>query len=650
MNILTQWKTELNGAQTQAITSETGPHLILAGAGSGKTRVLTYRVAQIIMQGLAAPNEILAVTFTNKAAREMRERIHRIMGTMPIDMPEWIGTFHSIGVKVLKKHIHLLDFSTPFVIYDVADQISLIKNILKRMKICDKENPPKNFKNLFSEAKVFNSDYRSARQWLEENVHEDIVPQVFDEYQKQCHKNNALDFSDLLLKTNQLFTEYPDVLLEYQNQFRHVLIDEYQDTNTLQYRLIKMLAGDRHNIFAVGDEDQSIYSWRGSDINNILNFEKDFPNCKIIKLEENFRSSQNIVDAASTLIGHNSQRKHKKLFSQKEVGEKISLYAAYNEFQEASFVSEYIYRLSLKGQQFRDIAILYRTHAQSRVLEEALRRLHIPYKIIGGVRFYDRKEIKDIIAYLRVIENPSDDVALLRIINTPARGIGKVSVDKLITYAHTHQYSLMEAIKKSLQDKTFNTRTSSQLERFFYLIQGFIMESRSKGLLELLFSILKDSRYEDTLRGEQGPEVQARLDNINEFKRTIEHFESVEKDNATLQNFLEQTALLTDNDEVKTDNMLSMMTLHTAKGLEFPIVLMVGLEDGLLPLNRTANELDINELEEERRLAYVGITRAQKKVILSYAKSRRHWNYGVQPTQVSPFLKEISKKYIESIS
>lgn len=653
-NIPPIWKNELTPIQQEAVSSLKGPLLILAGAGSGKTRVLTYRIVNLLLQGEVTQEQILAVTFTNKAASEMRKRIVHMLQDLqiPASYNLWINTFHALCVKILKEHIHFLGFQSPFTIYDSSDQQSLIKKCLKKLNIDEKIYPAKNFRFLIGEAKSLTKDPLKVRKWLEDNAYEDIVVEVYDEYTKECEKNNGLDFGDLLLKTYELFVGQPEVLAKYQNQFKFILIDEYQDTNAIQYGLIKLLAQKSCNICAVGDEDQSIYAWRGSDIKNILNFEKDFPKCKTVKLEQNFRSSENIVEAASHVINHNTNRNEKHIFSKKGKGEHISLMANVNEFQEARYLAQAIeYRHKNKHTSYEDIAVFYRTHAQSRVLEEQLRLARIPYQIIGGIKFYERKEIKDLLCYLRLCNNPADDVALKRIINSPVRGIGKTTVDKIEKIATDNETSMMKAISKILNEKLLGSGPLKKIDAFFFLMQSLIQSATSSSVLVLLLDTLDATQYEDVLRKDPSPEAKVRLDNISEFKQSIENFEQQNSEDPSLQNFLESTALLSDTDQLETTDQVSLMTIHSAKGLEYKEVFVVGCEEGLLPHIRTGIEdISDEDIEEERRLTYVAITRAKEKLFLSYAKTRKTWGYDTEQKFISRFIKEIPSEYIQKES
>lgn len=654
LNIPPIWENELTPIQQQAVSNLKGPLLILAGAGSGKTRVLTYRIVNLLLQGEATQEQILAVTFTNKAASEMRNRITTMLRDLqiPISYNLWINTFHALCVKILKEHIHFLGFQSPFTIYDSSDQQSLIKKCLKKLNIDEKIYPAKNFRFLIGEAKSLTKDPLKVREWLEDNAYEDIVVEVYDQYKKECEKNNALDFGDLLLKTYELFLSQPEVLAKYQNQFKFILIDEYQDTNAIQYGLIKLLAHKSQSICAVGDEDQSIYSWRGSDIQNILNFEKDFPRCKTVKLEENFRSSENIVEAASHVISNNTNRNEKHIFSTKGKGEHISLMSNLNEFQEARYLAQAIqYRHNNKHTNYEDVAVFYRTHAQSRVLEEQLRLARVPYQIIGGIKFYERKEIKDLLCYLRLCNNPADDVALKRVINSPVRGIGKTTVEKIENIATDNNISMMKAIQKILNEKLLGAGPLKKIDAFFFLMQSLIQSASSSSVLVLLLDTIDATQYEEVLRKDPNPEAKVRLDNIREFKQSVENFEQQNTEDPTLENFLESTALLSDTDQLETSDQISLMTIHSAKGLEYKEVFLVGCEEGLLPHIRTGNEdISDEDIEEERRLTYVAITRAKEKLFLSYAKTRKTWGYDVEQKTISRFIEEIPEEYLQKES
>lgn len=647
MNLSEYLVQNLNAPQTEAVNTMEGPLLILAGAGSGKTRVLTHRMAHIIANGLAAADEILCVTFTNKAAKEMEHRIYKILSeiSIPIISHLWINTFHSFCVRVLRQHIELLDYKRPFTIYDSGDQLSLIKKVLQSLNLNDKMYPPKSF-----QARISNSKMQGLLPENLKNSSRNIIDQktleVYTQYELEMKKSNALDFDDLLLKTYELFRMYPDILKMYQEKFKFIMVDEYQDTNHIQYLLIKLLAKAHQNICVVGDEDQSIYSWRGADISNILNFEKDFTNAKTIKLEENYRSSKNIVNAATALISHNSERKDKTLFTNNLEGDKIQIRQEKNEYDEAKFVVKQIQNLSSEGVSLNDFAIFYRTNAQSRVLEEQLRSNSIPYQLIGGIRFYERAEIKDLISYLRLSINLNDNIAAKRIINVPARGIGKTTVEQIDQTSIDKNINFFESIKYCIDHKVFNAGTTSKLRRFVDLIEDFSTQQEHYKISEFYSLVLDRTEYLSLLKKENTPEADARINNLEELSNAIVQFEKERENEATLSSYLEELALASDLDKQSNDfNAVTMMTLHISKGLEFPYVFIVGCEENLFPSNR-GDETDESDLEEERRLAYVGMTRARKKLWMTYTQMRRVWGQE-QMNPPSRFLDEIPKNYVE---
>lgn len=639
---------KLNSSQLEAVQHLNGPILILAGAGSGKTRVLTYRVSQLIFQGQASPHQILAVTFTNKAAREMASRISTLLeeGGVPLYEPMWISTFHSICAKILRQDIHLLEYQPFFAIYDDADQLSMIKKVLNQLNINEKMYPPKSFQSRINEAKrlALSADHIMHKGSAIMDVKS---AQVYQVYEQEMKKANALDFGDLLFKTYELFQMYPEVLERYQDQFLHVLVDEYQDTNHIQYLLVKMLAQKHRNICVVGDEDQSIYSWRGADISNILSFEKDFPDCKTIKLEENYRSSQIIVSAASEVIRNNRERKDKTLFTSNPPGEKICIREELNEYEEARFVSTQIGRLMQSGDfTFKDFAVFYRTNAQSRVIEDLLRSHSIPYKIVGGLKFYERMEVKDMLAYLKTILNTRDDVAIKRIINTPARGIGKTTVQKIEELAIQQGLSFFEAILSAAEQRIVHTGAARKLRQFYNLIEQLNRFHKDHPLSEVYLKILEATEYVQRLKEDGSPEALSRIDNLEELDNAIRQFEQERGEEASLQNFLEEIALVSDIDQLDDEeNHVTLMTLHISKGLEYPVVFIVGMEEGLFPSAMSFNDSDPRAIEEERRLAYVGMTRAEKRLFLTHARSRRVWGQE-QSHPPSRFLHEIPDKYV----
>lgn len=642
---------KLNPAQKEAVLTSAGPLLILAGAGSGKTRVLTHRMAHLIGTGQAAPEEILCVTFTNKAAREMESRIYHLLSEIgaPVRSHLWISTFHSFCVRILKRHITLLDYKPGFSIFDPGDQLSQIKKVMAALNINDKIHPAKNFQHRISNAKMLGMSPEKVQHHTGLSVMDPKSLEVYARYEIEMKKNNALDFDDLLMKTYDLLEMYPAVLEELQNHFRYIMVDEYQDTNHIQYLLVQKLAEKHRNLCVVGDEDQSIYSWRGADIRNILDFEKDFPEAKVVKLEENYRSSNNIVTAATYLIKNNSQRKDKTLFTENPDGDPIHVIEERTEYDEARFVVKTIQGLMNQGEgNYSDYAIFYRTNAQSRVLEEQLRTHNVPYKIVGGVRFFERMEIKDVISYMKLILNPADDMALKRIINVPARGIGKTTVEQLEEWAMQNKRTLFEAIPLVIDNKIFNSGTTGKLRRFFDLMTQLRSDAKDFPKLSDFYPVLLDKTgYVEVLKKEDSTEAAARLENLEEFDNAIAQFEQERGEEATLQTFLEEMALVSDQDSLKEQiNSVTLMTLHISKGLEYPYVFMVGMEENLFPSRIDPTNLNPDDLEEERRLAYVGMTRARQKLWMTYAKMRKVWGQE-QMNPPSRFIKEIPQKLVE---
>jgi DNA helicase-2/ATP-dependent DNA helicase PcrA len=638
----------LNPPQREAMETLTGPLLILAGAGSGKTRVLTFRTAALIAEGLATPQEFLAVTFTNKAAREMEGRILKILREMDVPIYDrmWISTFHAICARILREHIHLLGYQPFFGIYDSSDQLSMIKKVCSSLNIDEKIHPAKSFQARINNAKtegLLPHDVRKRRHLMD-----DKSLTVYERYEEDMKRSNSLDFADLLLKTYELFMSYPVVLEGYQKKFKFLMVDEYQDTNHIQYLLVKKLAEAHRNLCVVGDEDQSIYSWRGADITNILTFEKDFPECKVVKLEQNYRSSQTIVNASTHLIKNNSERKDKTLFTDNPAGFPITVREEGNEYDEARFVVRDIEaQMSQSELDYSEVAIFYRTNAQSRVLEEQLRSHNIPYKIVGGVKFYERMEIKDMLGYMKLVLNPTDDVALKRIINVPARGIGKTTVDRLEEFAATRRLSLIEAAAAAVDEREFNASTTRKLREFLDLIQGLRSKAPSISLPEFYHAILDATSYVVRLKEEDTAEAESRIENLEELDNAISKFAEERGEEATLQTFLEEMSLVSDIDSVDDEaRSVTMMTLHISKGLEYPIVYIVGLEEGLFPSGRSVEGENESGLEEERRLMYVGMTRAEKKLSLTYARTRKVWG-SEQFNPPSRFLKEIPAEYVQ---
>ena len=642
----------LNPQQAEAVQYLQGPLLILAGAGSGKTRVLTHRFANLIAQGLAAPENILAVTFTNKAAREMQERILKSLSSLEIYVREqlWISTFHSICTRILRKHIELLDYKKTFTIYDSSDQLSMIKRVLNQLQIDEKVQPAKNFQYRISNAKMQALSPEEVKK-LNYRLMDQQSLKVYSEYEKQMKAANALDFDDLLLKTLDLFNQFPKVLKAYQDLFQYIMVDEYQDTNHIQYKLIHMLAREHKNLCVVGDEDQSIYSWRGADIQNILNFESDFLNSKTIKLEQNYRSTKSIVNAASALIKNNTERKNKVLFTDNDTGTQIQVREEMDEYAEAKFVAKNISLFLMSGEYKKsDIAVFYRNNAQSRALEEHLRLQAIDYKVVGGLKFYDRMEVKDILSYMRLVVNPADDIAFKRIINVPTRGIGKTSVEKLEALAAQKSLPLWPALQIACRDNTFNAGLREKFHRFNNIILNLMQFGEQSKVSEFYHKILEETKYIENLNKDESVEAQNRVDNLEELDNALRQFELERGDEATVVNFLEEMALVSDADSMREDEeSVSMMTLHISKGLEYPIVFIVGLEEGLFPSTQAVENMDPSAIEEERRLAYVGITRARKHLFLLYSRSRRLWG-NVQYNAPSRFLSELPAEYLQKTS
>jgi DNA helicase II / ATP-dependent DNA helicase PcrA len=639
---------ELNPPQKKAVETMDGPVLILAGAGSGKTRVLTHRMANIIANGLASTDEILCVTFTNKAAKEMEHRIFKILAdlSVPVTRQLWVNTFHSFCVRVLRQHIDLLEYKKPFTIYDSGDQISLIKRVMTALNINDKMFPPKNIQSRISNAKMLGLTPDNLRGGGSSQIKMDTKTlDTYSRYEEEMKRANAVDFDDLLLKTYELFRMYPAILEQYQNKFRYIMVDEYQDTNHIQYLLVQMLAKAHRNLCVVGDEDQSIYSWRGADISNILDFEKDFTEAVVVKLEENYRSSANIVNAATKLISNNTQRKEKTLFTSNPEGDLIQVREERNEYDEARFVAKTIQSMISQGESnLNDYAIFYRTNAQSRVLEEQLRTIALPYRLIGGIRFYERAEVKDVLSYLRLSQNFSDDMAFKRIINVPARGIGKTTVEQIEQRANDNRISLFEAAQVLVNERYFNAGTTSKIRKFLDLAEELMTQQKEFKLSEFYSIVLEKTEYVNILKKEDTPESEARISNLEELDNAIAQFEKERGDEASLSNYLEELTLASDLDNADNNsNAITMMTMHISKGLEYPYVFIIGCEENLFPSIR-GDEENAEELEEERRLAYVGMTRARKKLWMTHTKMRRVWGQE-QMNPPSRFLREIPKEF-----
>lgn len=636
--------TGLNKEQQQAVQYTEGPLLILAGAGSGKTKVLTVRIAHLLAQGVN-PYEILAITFTNKAAKEMKSRVEGLVGDVANRI--WLSTFHSFCAKFLRFELdNFLGYNSNFTIYDTSDSQAVIKAALKALNLDDKYYPVGAMIGAISDAKnklLFASDFRKqARDFYQQKVAD-----VYEYYERELRKNNALDFDDLLLVAVKLLQSNEAVLDKYSKRFRYVMIDEYQDTNHAQYLLAKLLASHWKNIAVVGDADQSIYAWRGADIQNILDFEKDYPNCTSIKLEQNYRSTKIILDAANAVIENNEGRPKKNLWTDKTEGAKIQHFTAQSEHEEAAFIGDTIAKKhDIHGVPYGDMAILYRTNAQSRVLEEALIKRALPYTMVGGTKFYDRKEIKDVLAYLRVLYNPFDDLSLLRIINVPKRSIGATTVGKLQDYARANGTSLFMTLTQLHLVDTIKGKTKEKLEEFGILIFTLVAEMEDKTVLDILESILDRTGYLAQLEESTDPQDQARAENIGELLSVAKDFQDTNP-NGTVEDFLEQVALVNDVDSFEQEeSKVTLMTLHAAKGLEFPIVFLGGLEEGLFPHSRTL--MNPEEIEEERRLAYVGITRAEKELYISNATTRTV--FGRTSSYLpSRFIDEIPEELVDGL-
>ena len=634
----------LNREQQQAVQHTEGPLLILAGAGSGKTKVLTVRIAYLLAQGVN-PYEILAITFTNKAAKEMKSRVEGLVGDVANRI--WLSTFHSFCAKFLRFELdNFLGYNSNFTIYDTSDSQVVIKVALKALNLDDKYYPVGAMISAISDAKnklMFASDYRKqARDFYQQKVAD-----VYEYYERELRKNNALDFDDLLLVAVKLLQSNAAVLDKYSKRFKYVMIDEYQDTNHAQYLLAYLLSSHWKNIAVVGDADQSIYAWRGADIQNILDFEKDYPNCTSIKLEQNYRSTKIILDAANAVIDNNEGRPEKNLWTDKTEGAKIQHFTAQSEHEEAAFIGDTIVKKhDIHGVPYGDMAILYRTNAQSRVLEEALIKRALPYTMVGGTKFYDRKEIKDVLAYLRVLYNPFDDLSLLRIINVPKRSIGATTVSKLQDYARENGTSLFMTLTQLHLVDTIKGKTKEKLEEFGILIFTLVAEMDDKSVLDILEAILDRTGYLAQLEESTDPQDQARAENIGELLSVAKDFQDTNP-TGTVEDFLEQVALVNDVDSFEQEeSKVTLMTLHAAKGLEFPIVFLGGLEEGLFPHSRTL--MNPEEIEEERRLAYVGITRAEKELYISNATTRTV--FGRTSSYLpSRFIDEIPAELVDSL-
>lgn len=634
----------LNKEQYEAVFSTEGPLLILAGAGSGKTRVLTYRIAHLIDDCGVYPGSILAITFTNKAANEMKARVESLIGETARDM--WITTFHSACVRILRREIDKIGYKKNFVIFDSSDSLSLMKQCEKELNIDDKMYPPRQVLESIGRAK---DELKTPEQFMEGREYDFRARQIaglYSLYQKKLQQDNALDFDDIIMKTVELFNTNSVVLDFYTHKFKYIHVDEYQDTNYAQYKLVSLLAGSHKNLCVVGDDDQSIYGWRGADIRNILEFEKEYTNAKVVKLEQNYRSTKVILDAANNVIKRNEERKSKKLWTENESGEKITVFEAMDEHDEAYFVIRTILKGIDNGRSFNDYAVLYRTNAQSRVIEDMFMKYDIPYQIVGSQKFYDRKEIKDITSYLRVILNPMDDISVSRIINVPKRKIGAATIEKLQSHASQKNISLMQSVLEADNVEGLSGRTVSSVQKFGKLIEKLVEMSGNSSVPDLVAYILDETGYTQELQNSDDPQDASRLENLEEFLSVAQEFDKNNEDRS-LASFLEGITLVSDIDSVEEgEKAVIIMTLHSAKGLEFPVVFMVGMEQGIFPHLQSMDEQE--DLEEERRLCYVGITRAREKLYLTYARERMLYGR-CQCNAVSDFLEEIPARCIDGM-
>jgi DNA helicase II / ATP-dependent DNA helicase PcrA len=643
---------DLNPVQQKAVLETEGPLLIFAGAGSGKTRVLTYRIAYLIQEKAVAPWNILAVTFTNKAADEMRERVGRLLGRAA--KGAWISTFHSACVRILRRHVELLGFQRNFVIYDEQDQERHLKSVMKELDLDFKIFSPRKVQSTIDHLK---NQGVAAEQYMpsEFNIFQKRVALIYRRYQEDLRRNNGLDFGDLLNFVMILFRRFPEVLKSYQEIFRYVMVDEFQDTNGIQYDLIKQVAGGRRNICVVGDDDQSIYRWRGAEIGNILNFEKDFPESKIITLEQNYRSTQNILRAANEMVSRNRLRKPKTLWTENPEGEQLTLHIAEDEEEEARFVVGKIVEacrpssfstglLEAPGRPFRDMAVFYRINAQSRPIEDELVKNKIPYTVVGGMKFYERREIKDVLAYLKLIANPSDGLSLRRIINVPPRGIGGKTIEKMEASARERGLPLYEGVRLALSEGSLSPAIEKKMEDFIGFMEEFRGQAGVLSLSQLTLAVLARTGYLQQLKEEGTDEAFSRVENIDELINVMMEFERGAEE-VSLESFLDKVSLVSDVDLYEDKgNRVSLMTLHCAKGLEFPIVFIVGVEEGLLPHYRRGEEVE--DMEEERRLFYVGITRARERLYLS--RARRRFTFGAGRANLpARFLDEIPSELIQ---
>lgn len=629
----------LNDKQREAAMYTEGALLILAGAGSGKTSTMTRRIAYLVDEKGVAPYNILAVTFTNKAAREMEERVEEILGS---NSRMWIMTFHAACLRMLRMDGDRLGYTNSFAVYDPVDQKSIVKNLLKEYEIDEKKFTPNSILSNISKAK----EQEIGPREFEENAgdfRDETVAKVYRGYERILSRNNAMDFDDLILNAVRLLKENPDVLEKYQERFRYIMVDEYQDTNQLQYKLISLLAKKYGNICVVGDDDQCIYQWRGADIRNILNFEKEFPKAKVVKLEQNYRSTANILEAAHSVISNNKQRKRKKLWTDASQGEKIQYHRLESDYREAGYIAQEIGYMVQQGENYRDFAILYRTNAQSRNFEDSLAQRRIPYRVIGGLRYYDRMEIKDMIAYMRLVANPMDDIAFDRVVNSPKRGIGKATMDKIKSVANYCEKSIFQYVESEAIADTLSGKASRGMNEFLEIIREYSEEKENLRVSDIYEGLLIKSGYLKALEDQRTAEADGRIENLMEFKSVIYEFENRDS-KLELDEFLEKLALLSDVDNHDSEaNAVTLMTMHSAKGLEFPYVFMPGMEDGLFPSWRSRDS--ISQMEEERRLCYVGMTRAKRRLWMTSAESRLLYGK-VNATRESEFMREINPKLL----
>lgn len=640
----------MNDKQSEAVLTTEGPLLVMAGAGSGKTRVLTHRIAYLIEERHVLPWHILAITFTNKAAREMKERVAKLLGEAGNDV--WVSTFHALCVRILRRDIEQLGYNRAFTIADTSEQRTLIKRICEEQNIDTKKFEPRQLLSAISNAKNAMEDPATFAK-NHQRPFDRMVARVYEAYQKELERNQTLDFDDLIMKTIELFKKAPETLTYYQDKFHYIHVDEYQDTNDAQYELVHMLAEKYENICVVGDADQSIYGWRGANMNNILNFEHDYPNAHSVMLEQNYRSTQTILKAANEVIANNLERKDKNLWTENGAGEKISYYRAQNEHDEAQFIVKKIQEERAKhNYQYQDFAILYRTNAQSRMIEETFLKSTVPYTMVGGHRFYDRMEIRDLLAYLTLIVNPLDSMSFERVVNTPKRGIGMTSVERLREFAQESNLPLLAAAQNVQNANAISARTRNKIEEFGQLIAALQDEAKVLSITDLTEQVLERTGYLAELQKDKTLQGQTRRENLEEFKSVTAEYDRQHEDDEgmdhlqKLTDFLAGLALVSDQDDVdEAEPAVTLMTLHAAKGLEFPVIFLIGMEEGVFPLSRAMT--DNKELEEERRLAYVGITRAKKKLYITNAFSRMLYGH-IQRNRPSEFVEEITPELMQS--